>query len=163
MTYEQQLIRETIERRQRLFTPVSAPVNVARVELSVVQVDQVKEWEQAEVVCLRKFQPVLFLQPDERITIKRIQRTICAYFGLTVNDLVSERRTANLVRPRQIAMYISKQITTNSFPSIGRAFGGRDHTTAMWAVRKTEMRMQDDPKVAAIVEGLIEALGGRPA
>lgn len=70
--------------------------------------------------------------------IKRIQHIVADHFGVPVIDMVSQRRTASVVRPRQIAMYLSRLLTLRSLPEIGRRFGGRDHTTVMHGVRKIE-------------------------
>ncbi len=73
---------------------------------------------------------------DRRITIDEIQRKVAEYYNLRMGDMLSARRSRTIARPRQIAMYISKQLTTRSLPEIGRRFGGRDHTTVMHAVKK---------------------------
>ena len=74
----------------------------------------------------------------KRVRIEDIQKLVATHYGLSRNDLMSSRRTANVVRPRQIAMYLSKVMTLRSLPEIGRRFGGRDHTTVLHAVRKIE-------------------------
>jgi len=75
---------------------------------------------------------------ERRITIDDIQRRVADYYNLRLADLLSARRARVVARPRQVAMYLSKQLTTRSLPEIGRKFGGRDHTTVMHAVRKIE-------------------------
>lgn len=75
-------------------------------------------------------------EPVRRPAIETIKRAVCAKYNLTVLDMESARRTANVVRPRQIAAYLARHLTLNSFPEIGRRLGGRDHTTALWACRK---------------------------
>ena len=67
-------------------------------------------------------------------------------------DLLSSRRTANVVRPRQIAMYLAKMLTPRSLPEIGRRFGGRDHTTVLHAVRKIEALVDGDKALAEEIE-----------
>jgi chromosomal replication initiator protein len=69
-------------------------------------------------------------------------------------DLLSSRRTANVVRPRQVAMYLAKVLTLRSLPEIGRRFGGRDHTTVLHAVRKIENLAGTDSALAEEIEGL---------
>lgn len=78
------------------------------------------------------------------LTIDAIQRFICNSFGLTKVLINSERRTHDIVIPRQIAMYLCKELTTRSLPEIGRRFGGRDHTTVLHAVRKIAARIATD-------------------
>ena len=81
---------------------------------------------------------------DRLITIENIQRTVAQYFKIRVADLISKKRTRSIVRPRQIAMALSKELTTHSLPEIGDAFGGRDHTTVLHARRKiTKLREED--------------------
>lgn len=97
---------------------------------------------------------------DRRITIDEIQRKVAEHFNLKINDMHSVRRSRNVARPRQIAMYLSKQLTPRSLPEIGRKFGGRDHTTVMHAVRKIEELMEKDPSIAQDVEVVRRALTG---
>jgi chromosomal replication initiator protein len=72
----------------------------------------------------------------------------------------SARRARNVARPRQVAMYLAKQLTSRSLPEIGRKFGGRDHTTVMHAVRKVEELMVEDQQIAQDVEIIRRALTG---
>jgi chromosomal replication initiator protein len=81
---------------------------------------------------------------DRRITIEDIQKRVAEYYGIKISDMQSARRSQNVVRPRQVAMYLAKALTSRSLPEIGRKFGGRDHTTVLHAVRKVEeIRTQD--------------------
>jgi chromosomal replication initiator protein len=82
---------------------------------------------------------------DRRVTIDEIQRRVAEYFNVKMGDMLSARRARSVARPRQIAMYLSKQLTTRSLPEIGRKFGGRDHTTVIHAVRKIEQLRDEDP------------------
>ena len=75
---------------------------------------------------------------DRRVTIEEIQKRVAEHFNIRLSDMHSARRSRAVARPRQVAMYLSKQLTTRSLPEIGRKFGGRDHTTVMHAVRKIE-------------------------
>jgi len=82
---------------------------------------------------------------DRHVTIEDIQRKVADYFNLRLSDLLSQRRARVIARPRQVAMYLAKQLTTRSLPEIGRRFGGRDHTTVMHAVKRIEeLRGLDD-------------------
>lgn len=80
----------------------------------------------------------------QRIRIEDIIRVVSKHYGVSRVDLMSSRRTANVVRPRQVAMYLAKTLTLRSLPEIGRRFGGRDHTTVLHAVRKIEGLVQKD-------------------
>ena len=75
---------------------------------------------------------------NRRITIDEIQNKVSNYYNLKIDDLISSRRIRSFARPRQVAMYLSKKLTTRSLPEIGRKFGGRDHTTVIHAVKKIE-------------------------
>ncbi len=97
---------------------------------------------------------------DRRITIDEIQRKVAEHYNLRMTDMHSARRARNVARPRQIAMYLSKQLTARSLPEIGRKFGGRDHTTVMHAVRKVEELMVEDSAVAQDIDILRRALTG---
>jgi|TARA_B100000315_G_scaffold207287_1_gene202020 chromosomal replication initiator protein len=81
---------------------------------------------------------------DRRVTIDDIQKRVAEHFNIRLADMYSERRARAVARPRQVAMYLAKQLTTRSLPEIGRKFGGRDHTTVMYAVKKiTELKESD--------------------
>jgi chromosomal replication initiator protein len=96
------------------------------------------------------------VRPPElrRVRIEEIQRIVARQYNVSRSDLLSARRTANVVRPRQIAMYLAKTLTLRSLPEIGRRFGGRDHTTVLHAVRKIENLIGNDTTLAAEIEVL---------
>ncbi|HEU0072145.1 MAG TPA: chromosomal replication initiator protein DnaA [Alphaproteobacteria bacterium] len=75
---------------------------------------------------------------DRRVTIEEIQKRVAEHFNIRISDMSSARRARAVARPRQVAMYLAKQLTSRSLPEIGRKFGGRDHTTVMHAVKKVE-------------------------
>ena len=87
---------------------------------------------------------------DKLITLPNIQKTVSEYYKIPMKDLLSKRRTRSIARPRQLAMALSKEMTTHSLPEIGDAFGGRDHTTVMHAcktitrLRESDTRLNDD-------------------
>ncbi len=87
-----------------------------------------------------------------KVRIEDIQRHVARQFNVSKNEMLSARRTRAIVRPRQIAMYLAKQLTLRSLPEIGRCFGGRDHTTVIHAVRKVEQLCSQDAKMAREVE-----------
>lgn len=97
---------------------------------------------------------------DRRITIDEIQRKVAEHYNLKLTDMHSARRARNVARPRQVAMYLAKALTSRSLPEIGRKFGGRDHTTVMHAVRKVEELMGDDAQIAQDVDVIRRALTG---
>jgi chromosomal replication initiator protein len=79
---------------------------------------------------------------------------VARQYNVSRADLLSSRRTANVVRPRQVAMYLAKILTLRSLPEIGRRFGGRDHTTVLHAVRKIEGLVSNDQALAEEIEAL---------
>jgi chromosomal replication initiator protein len=97
---------------------------------------------------------------ERRVTIDEIQRKVAEHFNMRVADMHSERRARAVARPRQVAMFLSKQLTQRSLPEIGRKFGGRDHTTVMHAVKKVEELMANDQAFAEDIELLRRTLGG---
>jgi chromosomal replication initiator protein len=97
---------------------------------------------------------------DRRVTIEEIQRRVAEHFNMKLADMHSERRARAVARPRQVAMYLSKQLTTRSLPEIGRKFGNRDHTTVMHAVRKIEELCALDAGFSDDVELLRRMLEG---
>ncbi len=97
---------------------------------------------------------------DRRITIDEIQRKTAEHYNLRMTDMHSARRARAVARPRQVAMYLAKQLTSRSLPEIGRKFGGRDHTTVMHAVRKIESLMEEDAQIAQDVDIVRRALTG---
>jgi chromosomal replication initiator protein len=96
------------------------------------------------------------IRPAEpkRVRIEDIQRVVARQYNVSRSDLLSSRRTANVVRPRQVAMYLAKVLTLRSLPEIGRRFGGRDHTTVLHAVRKIENLAGNDSAFAEEIESL---------
>ena len=97
---------------------------------------------------------------EKRVTVDDIQKATADHFGLKQVDLISERRTRSVARPRQAAMWLAKKLTTRSLPDIGRRFGGRDHTTVLHAVRRIEALRQGDPQLARDLEALTRKLRG---
>ncbi|WP_425050940.1 chromosomal replication initiator protein DnaA [Psychromarinibacter sp. S121] len=95
---------------------------------------------------------------DRKITIEEIQRKVSEHYNIRLSDLIGPRRLRALARPRQVAMYLSKQLTSRSLPEIGRRFGNRDHTTIMHGVRKIEELMMNDSQLADDIELLRRAL-----
>ena len=97
---------------------------------------------------------------DRRVTIEEIQKQVSSHFNIRISDMHSARRARSVARPRQVAMYLAKQLTTRSLPEIGRKFGGRDHTTVMHAVRKVDELREHDSSFKEDVELLRRMLEG---
>ncbi len=170
-TYELRLgILQTKAERQR----VPIPINVLEF-LAHKIVNNVRELEgalnrlvaHAELVgrpiTLESAQELLrdlLRASDRRVTIDDIQKQVAEHFNIRVADMSSARRSRAVARPRQVAMYLAKQLTARSLPEIGRKFGGRDHTTVMHAVRKIEELCAADRAFAEDVELLRRMLQG---
>lgn len=97
---------------------------------------------------------------DRKATIEEIQKRVAEHYNIKVSEMHSARRSRAVARPRQVAMYLSKQLTARSLPEIGRKFGGRDHTTVMHAVKKVDELRQNDHSFAEDVELLRRMLEG---
>ena len=95
---------------------------------------------------------------DRRTTIDQIQKKVSEHFNLKISDMHSARRSRIIARPRQIAMYLSKNLTTRSLPEIGRKFGGRDHTTVIHAIKKVEELKKNDSNLSEDIEILTRSL-----
>lgn len=93
-------------------------------------------------------------------TVLKIQLSVAKFYGVNFSELLSIRRTAQVVRRRQIAMFLSRTLTKRSMPEIGRRFGGMDHTTILHAIRKIEALIAKDPAIAAEVEAIKATIPG---
>ncbi len=90
----------------------------------------------------------------QSITVEAIQEEVCRHYGVSIAELVGDKRDKRVVVPRQVAMYLSRELTQSSLPALGRAFGGRDHTTVMYAVNKVGTQMSDEGEIFAAVQSL---------
>lgn len=89
---------------------------------------------------------------DRRVTVEEIQRKVAEHYNIRLSDMIGPKRMRTIVRPRQIAMYLAKELTSRSLPDIGRRFGGRDHTTIMHGVRKVEELRDHDSKMSEDID-----------
>ena len=89
---------------------------------------------------------------SRRISVDAIQKRVASHYGIRVSDMFSARRARDIARPRQVAMYLAKTLTSLSYPEIGRQFGGRDHTTVMHAVRTVESHIETNPEISEDVQ-----------
>ncbi|NOZ86389.1 MAG: chromosomal replication initiator protein DnaA [Deltaproteobacteria bacterium] len=96
----------------------------------------------------------------QKVSIEKIQSFVCSYFGITIKELCSNRRTKQLVFPRQIAMYLCRKNTSASFPEIGSKFGGKDHTTVMFGVKRIDKSIESgDNEVIDVIDSIESSLG----
>lgn len=89
---------------------------------------------------------------DRKVTIEEIMRKVADHYNLRLSDMTSARRARAVARPRQVAMFLAKTLTSKSLPEIGRKFGGRDHTTVMHAVKRVRSLTDTDSQMAEDVE-----------
>lgn len=97
---------------------------------------------------------------DRKLTIEEIQRKVAEHYNIRLSDMIGPKRLRTIARPRQIAMYLAKQLTPRSLPEIGRRFGGRDHTTIMHGVKKIEELMTTDSQLSDDIQLLRRQLQG---
>jgi chromosomal replication initiator protein len=97
--------------------------------------------------------------PRGILSVEQIQKVVADYYKVKVSDLYGKRRLASFVLPRQIAMYLTKEMTQKSLPDIGEAFGGRDHTTVLHAVRKITQEKIDNPQLSHQLHVIQQTLG----
>ncbi len=95
---------------------------------------------------------------DRMVTIENIQKTVAEYYKIRVSDLLSAKRNRTIARPRQIAMTLAKELTNHSLPEMGEAFGGRDHTTVLYATRKIAELRDSDHRIAEDYVNLLRTL-----
>lgn len=95
---------------------------------------------------------------DKQVTIPNIQRTVAEYYKIRASDLLSSKRSRTIARPRQVAMTLAKELTNHSLPEIGAAFGGRDHTTVLYATRKIAELKESDQRVSEDFNNLLRTL-----
>lgn len=100
----------------------------------------------------------LFSESRQTVTVEAIQKHVAAHYKIKVKDLIAKTNKASIVRPRQVAMYISKELTGASLPEIGRLFGGKHHTTVIHSLRKIKTLMDRDPSFQQEIHKLLESL-----
>jgi chromosomal replication initiator protein len=105
-------------------------------------------------IAQQKLRDVLASPRQANLSIENIQRVVADYFSLSPNDLKSKKKTQNIVFPRQLAMYIAREMTDYSTTEMGQSFGGRDHTTVMHSIDKIKTQLLTDPTLDSTIESL---------
>lgn len=100
----------------------------------------------------------ILIEKNKEVTVEEIQKCVAAYYNLKISDLKSPKRLKALVIPRQIAMYISRQLTSLSYPEIGERFGGKDHSTIIHAIKKIEKQAEENYQVKIVIENIKNSL-----
>ncbi len=96
--------------------------------------------------------------PDQPVSIEQIQRSVCDFYHVRHNDLIGTRKHKSIARPRQVAMFLARRLTSASLPDIAEKFGNRDHTTVLHAVRKMDALSKEDPQLSLALETLEKTL-----
>ncbi len=97
---------------------------------------------------------------NRQISVENIQKTVADYYKVRLADLLSKRRSRSVARPRQVAMALSKELTSHSLPEIGDAFGGRDHTTVLHACKRIKQLRDVEQRVKEDYSNLLRTLAG---
>ena len=105
----------------------------------------------------------LLKEKDKEISIETVQKAVCKYFGIRVADMTSKRRTNLVTFPRQVAMFLCRKLAGASYPMIGMRFGGKDHTTVLYACSTIEKRMKKDEELRAILDRIERTIYGHGA
>jgi len=100
----------------------------------------------------------LWRETEQTITIEHIQRKASEFFGVRISDMGARNRAQAVALPRQVAMYLARQLTHASLAEVGRAFGGKDHTTVLHAVEKVRVRIEEDPKFKTTIDTLVRGV-----
>lgn len=100
----------------------------------------------------------IIIEQNKEVTVEMIQKNVASHYQIKTSDLKSSKRLKTLVLPRQIAMYISRKLTSSSYPEIGAKFGGKDHSTIIHAIKKIEKKLEDDLQLRTTVEKLIKTI-----
>jgi chromosomal replication initiator protein len=100
----------------------------------------------------------IIIEQTKEVTIENIQKTVATHYQIKVSELKSPKRLKTLVIPRQVAMYISRKLTSSSYPEIGNKFGGKDHSTIIHAIKKIEKKLEDDLQLRTTIEKLINSI-----
>jgi chromosomal replication initiator protein len=164
------LHREHVQRQQRWFPPpepeaavVSAPAPAPPKPVELELHRLVRRAERIELQFADRWPLAEFLPPRERPAVRVVQRIVADFYGVERADLLSQRRTQNFVRPRQVAMYLAAKFARRSLPELGRQFGGRDHTTVLHALRKIEALRAGDERLrdelSLLIMRICEATG----
>ena len=126
--------------------------NVRELEGSLTRLEAVASLTHTPITIDFARQALQNLMKEKEISVETVQRAVCKYFGLRVVDLTSKRRTNLITLPRQVAMFLSRKLAGASYPMIGMRFGGKDHTTVLYACGTIERRLKKDEELRAIID-----------
>jgi chromosomal replication initiator protein len=102
----------------------------------------------------------ILIERNRELSVEEILKRVSSHFNIKISDIKSAKRLKAVVLPRQIAMYLSRQLTSSSYPEIGERFGGKDHSTIIHAIRKIDKLMEEDFQLRSTIENLKNELTG---
>lgn len=143
------------------FIAESIPTNIRELEGSLIRVVAMSQLTNKEIslsLARDTLKDLLPTSPNKRISIDMIQKEVCKTFGLAMSELKGDRRSQNIVFPRQISMYLSRELTDSSLPQIGRSFGGRDHSTVIHSCDKISRLIKEEREVFDLVQRVTSKL-----
>ncbi len=122
-------------------------------------VDEVTAWVDRQKENFKEPWFVIEEELNRRVTVQEIQKACAIFYGISVNGILSARRTADVVKPRQVGYFLSKVLTLKSLPEIGKRFGDRDHTSVLHGVRKIDRSRKSDPDLESELQKIASSLG----
>ena len=143
-----------------LFLATSVSSNVRELEGFLIRIGAYASLTSTPVTLemAREVLKDILVEKNRELTVEEIQKTVAAHFSIKISDLKSAKRLKALVLPRQIAMYLSRMLTSCSYPEIGERFGGKDHSTIIHAIKKIEKQMEEDFQLRSTVNALKNVL-----
>lgn len=154
--YETQYVRYR-DARERLWNPIGA---IPEQEFILPEPEPVEPEPEPQWVSILKRDAVRATLRSRHVFIGDCIKAVCTYYKISKLELISQRRHRSVVRPRQIAMYLSRKLTPHSLPEIGKRFGGRDHTTVLWAIRQITRFMEIDDQLCMDIEIIEQSIVG---
>jgi chromosomal replication initiator protein len=145
-----------------LFLATSVSSNVRELEGFLIRIGAYASLTSTPVTLdmAREVLKDILVEKNREITVEEIQKTVAAHFNVKISDLKSAKRLKALVLPRQIAMYLSRILTSCSYPEIGERFGGKDHSTIIHAIKKIEKIMENDFQLRSTINTIKNVLAG---
>jgi len=135
--------------------------NIRELEGALVRVQAFAAIQQSEIttsLAADALKSMLKTDKNKNLSIMQIQQAVCKYYNITLAEMKGKKRVKNIVVPRQIAMYLSRELTSNSLPKIGKEFGGKDHTTVIHAHDKIEKQIEEDTQLNSEISELKKQL-----
>jgi chromosomal replication initiator protein len=138
------------------FLAASVSSNVRELEGFLIRIGAYASLTSTPVslIMAREILKDILVEKNKEITVEEIQKVIASHFSIKVSDIKSPKRLKALVLPRQIAMYLSRQLTSCSYPEIGERFGGKDHSTIIHAIKKIERQMKTDFQLSSTINNI---------